>query len=426
MEKKIVVIGGGFAGCAAALEASKSGHRVTLLERADMLMGLGLVGGFMDNNGRYTAAQEIIALGGGELNKAIETITRHKKVEQPGHNHGTYYDATEIEPLFHSILEKAGVEIKVKARVVDVNSSDGLIRSVKTADGEVITGDSFVDATGGTGSQGNCTKYGNGCVMCILRCPTFGPRVSVAAKAGVKERMVQKEDGTFGAMSGACTLSKHSVDPGLVREVEQTGKLVVPLPKNLVKYEKLKMKACQQYTQVEFAENIVVADNGWFKIVVPFFPLEELRQIPGFAKARYEDPLSGGIGNSIRYLAVAPVEPTLQVKGIRNLFAGGEKSGLFVGHQEAMVTGVLAGYNAVRYIQDMEPVTMPATTALGDFLTYSLEQMEQPGGMRKRFTFSGSIYFEHMKERGLYTTDVSAIQKRVEDAGLTGIFNKFN
>ena len=38
-KKKTVVIGGGWAGCAAALTAEKAGADVTLLERTDMLLG---------------------------------------------------------------------------------------------------------------------------------------------------------------------------------------------------------------------------------------------------------------------------------------------------------------------------------------------------------------------------------------------------
>ena len=60
---KIIVIGGGWAGCSAALRARKAGADVTLFEKTDMLLGLGNVGGIMRNNGRYTAAEENIALG---------------------------------------------------------------------------------------------------------------------------------------------------------------------------------------------------------------------------------------------------------------------------------------------------------------------------------------------------------------------------
>ena len=52
----IVVVGGGWSGCAAALSAHKQGAEVLLIERTDMLLGTGLVGGIMRNNGRFTAA----------------------------------------------------------------------------------------------------------------------------------------------------------------------------------------------------------------------------------------------------------------------------------------------------------------------------------------------------------------------------------
>ena len=38
---KVVVIGGGWAGCAAALSAAKQGAEVMLAERTDMLLGTG-------------------------------------------------------------------------------------------------------------------------------------------------------------------------------------------------------------------------------------------------------------------------------------------------------------------------------------------------------------------------------------------------
>ncbi len=53
---KVVIAGGGWAGCAAAIAARKAGAEVVLLERADTLLGTGQVGGIMRNNGRYTAA----------------------------------------------------------------------------------------------------------------------------------------------------------------------------------------------------------------------------------------------------------------------------------------------------------------------------------------------------------------------------------
>ena len=41
---KVVIIGGGWAGCAAAITARKAGAEVVILERTDLLLGLGNVG----------------------------------------------------------------------------------------------------------------------------------------------------------------------------------------------------------------------------------------------------------------------------------------------------------------------------------------------------------------------------------------------
>ncbi|MGA6925937.1 MAG: FAD-dependent oxidoreductase, partial [Desulfosarcina sp.] len=59
---RIIVVGGEWSGCAAALAAIKQGADVTLIERTDMLLGTGLVGGIMRNNGRFTATEELIAM----------------------------------------------------------------------------------------------------------------------------------------------------------------------------------------------------------------------------------------------------------------------------------------------------------------------------------------------------------------------------
>lgn len=84
---RVVIIGGGWAGCAAAITARKAGAEVILFEKTDMLLGLGNVGGIMRNNGRYTAAEELIALGAFELINLTDNLSRHKNIEFPGHKH---------------------------------------------------------------------------------------------------------------------------------------------------------------------------------------------------------------------------------------------------------------------------------------------------------------------------------------------------
>ncbi|MDR7867310.1 MAG: FAD-dependent oxidoreductase [Sporomusaceae bacterium] len=430
MSKKVVVVGGGWAGSAAALAARKAGCEVELFERADMLLGTGLVGGIMRNNGRFPATEEMLAMGGGDLFQIADANARHKNIEFPGHKHANLYDVALIEPAVKKAVEGAGIKVHMHCRVKEIEKDGNRITKV-TAEGHhgepdvAATGDTFVDAAGTAGPQGNCMKYGNGCAMCIYRCPTFGPRFSIAAKAGAPEIMGQKADGTLGAMSGSCKLHKDSLSREIHEQLDRTGVVVVPIPASLRKsMESLGQKACQQYALKEFAENVILLDTGHAKLMSAYYPLDILRQIPGFENARFEDPYSGGIGNSMRYLGMLPRDNALKVEGLDNVFCGGEKAGLLVGHTEAIITGTLAGHNAARAAFGQEPATIPESLACGDAIAFVRTSMQTKEGLTKKYTFSGSVYFEHMKEKNLYTTDVAAIQKRVADAGMTGFFSK--
>ncbi|HHY41284.1 MAG TPA: FAD-dependent oxidoreductase [Thermoanaerobacterales bacterium] len=422
---KVVVVGGGWAGSAAALSAKKAGADVVLLERTDMLLGTGLVGGIMRNNGRFTATEEMIAMGGGELFQVTDSVARHKNIEFPGHKHATLYDVALVEPAVKKVLIDAGVEVHTESRVTDVVADGNKILAVITADGRKFEGDVFIECTGTAGPQGNCTKYGNGCAMCVYRCPSYGPRVSIAAKMGVKEMMAKKADGTYGAMSGSCKLFKESLSQEIVDKLNSTGVAIVPVPEHAKEgSDILTKKACQQYALKEFVDNVILLDTGHAKLMTPFFPLKDLRQIPGFENARYEDPYAGNLGNSIRYLALSPRDNYLRTEGVDNLFCGGEKAGPLVGHTEAICTGTLAGANAVRWAVGKELIQIPTDLAVGDAIAYVKEQMKTEEGISKKYTFSGSVYFERMKQLGLYTTDVNAIKDRVDKAGMTNVFNQ--
>jgi FAD dependent oxidoreductase/Glucose inhibited division protein A len=421
---RVIVVGGGWSGCAASLVARKKGAEVVLIERTDMLLGTGLVGGIMRNNGRYTAAEEMKAMSGGELFDLTDQNSLHRGIDFPGHRHASLYNVAKMEPIVRKLLCEKGVTIETATRITDVEMQDDRIRAVRgkrVKEDIRLEGDVFVDTTGTAGPPANCNKYGNGCAMCILRCHSFGGRVSVAAKAGVKE-MVGERDGRIGAMSGSCKLLKESLAPEIVGTLNSKGVAVIPIPKSRILRGKLAMKCCQQYALPEFEENIVLLDTGHAKLMTPFFPLDALREIPGFEYARYEDPYAGGIGNSIRYVGMAPRDDALKVDGVANLFCAGEKAGLLVGHTEAICTGTLAGYNAVRYIREEKPMVLPTGLATGEAMRFVRTQMREDGILSLKYTFSGSVFFERMEALGLYSTDTEEIEKRVDAAGMSGIY----
>jgi hypothetical protein len=422
---KIVVIGGGWAGCAAAIAAAKQGADVTLLERTDSLLGTGLVGGIFRNNGRYTAAEELVAMGGGEMIAAMDACTTHTNIEFPGHKHASLYNICTIEPEVQRSLAAAGVEVRYQVRIAEVDIDGARIRAVKTHEnkgGIRFEADAFVETTGTSAVVTVCNKYGNACSMCVLRCHTFGTRVGVASRAGVTEISGRKGD-QIGAMSGSCKLLKESLAPHIRDELNSKGVVIVPIPgAGNAADGKVSIKACQQYAQPEYTQNIILLDTGHAKLMTPYFPQAELRRISGFENARFEDPYSGGVSNSIRFVGMAPRDDALKIDGLDNMFCGGEKAGLLVGHTEAIATGVLAGYNAARLALGEELLVLPDTLAIGDAIRHVREQMQTEKGLGLKFTFSGSVYFERMKERGAYTTDIAEIRRRVGAAGMTDVF----
>lgn len=421
---KVVVIGGGWSGVAAAVRAVKSGAEAVILEKTDLLLGLGNVGGIMRNNGRFTATEENIALGAGELFEITDRLSTHKNVDFPGHEHAGFYDVVMVEPEVRRLVHKLGIETRFITRVTDVVKEDGLLTGVKTGTGEVIDGDVFIETTGSTGPMGNCMRYGNGCSMCVLRCPAFGPRVSITEKAGLDDLTACKADGTRGAFSGSCKLEKRSLSRKLQRKLEKDGFVVVPLPKELVNKEKLSKKVCRQYALDSFAENVILIDTGYAKLMTPYFNLEQLRSVEGFENARFADPYAGGKGNSIRYMSVGVRDDYMRACGIDNLFLGGEKSGFFIGHTEAISTGSLAGYNGACHALGKPLLRLPESLAIGDLLAFSNRALEEEDCLDRRFTFAGGEYFERMKDRGLYLTEPKAIKKIVESEGLLNVYNR--
>lgn len=420
---RIIIIGGGWAGCAAAISAKKAGAEVHIYEKTDLLLGLGNVGGIMRNNGRYTASEELIALGGGDLINITDANSRHKGIDFPGHKHASLYDVNRIEGAVRDYIKSLGIVIHMEKRVRDVEFDGHKIKGLYLADDSFVDGDIFIETTGTTGPMGNCLRYGNGCSMCILRCPSFGPRISISERCGVPDIQGERAEDALGAMSGSCKLAKESLSDEINKVLNEKGVVVLKVPTEDVNYGKLDTKVCQQYALKEFAENVVLLDTGHAKLMTTYYPLEKLRKIPGLEHAKYVDPYAGSKGNSMRYLSVAPRTNDMKVQGVDNLFCAGEKSGLFVGHTEAICTGTLAGHNSVRLALGLQLLILPSSIAIGDIISYENEQSKTRDGRKVRYTFAGAGYFKRMQELGLYTLNIKEIKNKVTKLNLDNIFN---
>lgn len=146
-----------------------------------------------------------------------------------------------------------GIEIRFMTRITQVETEpaeapeENRITALRSADGETFEADVYIECTGTTGPMGNCMEFGNGCSMCVLRCPAFGPRVSISEKAGGHDYYGIRGDGTPGAFSGSTKLGERRLSEELQRDSLKPGVAVVPLPHELINRSKLGAKVCRQY-----------------------------------------------------------------------------------------------------------------------------------------------------------------------------------
>ena len=404
----IVVIGGGYAGMAAAVQAARMGARVRLLERSETLLGTGQVGGIFGNNGRRTLELECRCMGADTLWERLDTVRLHGDVDLPDNRHAVLIDVPAAVCKADGWMREAGVQVIYRARAVRVAQQQGRLTGVFDDAGRAFEADAFVDASGSAGPMSVCVREGSGCVMCAMRCPSYGGRVGIGALAGGREHTGERR------ISGSCKLIPESLSPALRRRLQKGAVAVLPLPEPL-DARMLHGKACEQYAGQAFADNLVLLDTGFVKMMAPFVPIERLRQVAGLERAVYADPYAGGHGNSVRLTVWSEREDTLRVPPCDNLLCAGERAGRMVGHTEAIVSGTLAGYNAVRACGQLPLLTLPASLACGALIAHTAQPNEV-------VTAAGGAFFDRMQRQHLYSTDAVEIEQRVRRAGFEGVF----
>ena len=134
-----VVVGGGFAGIAAALAAARGGNRVLLCEREYMLGGLGTAGlitiylPLCDGRGHQVSfgiAEELLKVSiknGWEKEYPREWIEEGTLEERIDHRYRVRYNAQLCAILYEKLLLQAGVELLYGTVVCDAAVEDGRI-----------------------------------------------------------------------------------------------------------------------------------------------------------------------------------------------------------------------------------------------------------------------------------------------------------
>ena len=179
-QKQIIVIGGGAAGMMAALFAARGGAKVNLLERNEKLGKKVYITGkgrcnltnasdmeeFQRNifrNPRFMYAA-FAALDNRGVMSLIEEQGVPLKVEHGNRVFPQSDKASDVIAALRRALEKAGVEVRLNARVTGLLTEDERCTGVTLEGGERLLSDAVVLATGGfsypsTGSTGDGHRF---------------------------------------------------------------------------------------------------------------------------------------------------------------------------------------------------------------------------------------------------------------------------
>lgn len=184
MNKKVIVIGGGAAGCMAAYMAAKNGHSVTLYEKNEKI-GKKI---FITGKGRCNVTNacditdffENIPTNSKFLYSAVYSFTNQDvmdffvnagcplKVERGERVFPVSDHSSDVIAALRRQLAKMSVDVKLNTEVKELMIEEGEITGVILADGQKVKAQAVVVATGGfsyqtTGSTGDGYKWAKEC-----------------------------------------------------------------------------------------------------------------------------------------------------------------------------------------------------------------------------------------------------------------------
>lgn len=144
----VIVVGGGFAGCGAAIAAARGGAKVLLIERLNCLGGAPCtmaVTPFMGNATRMPETGEVKELSRGIIAEIIAEMQAMQSMR------GNIINPEYLKLVLNRMMEKAGVDLLFNSYFIAAQREGNAVKSIQVANKSgVLTfeADYFIDATG--------------------------------------------------------------------------------------------------------------------------------------------------------------------------------------------------------------------------------------------------------------------------------------
>ncbi|KQY32143.1 MULTISPECIES: FAD-dependent oxidoreductase [Nocardia] len=315
-EYDVVVVGGGSAGVAAAVGASRAGARTLLVERGPCLGGAATLRNVLTYCGIYTRSdppQQVVfgiadeVLAGLRAMDAVTPPTRFTSV-------AVVFDPEAVKVVLDKICAEAGVEVHLDSQLVAADRGAGEIMSIRVADHQgvrQISAAAFVDATGEADLatfSGATVRYGNDG---IVQNGTLGVRFGgIAADADIARDTLSAA--IRAAKSGGAPLL---AERGLVARLPVSGDVITYVVDEAYDARDVgQLARAQTHARIQARDYLTAlrAIPGWERAYIvstgPEIGTRESRHVVGTYQLTVDQVRSGARSEDVIALGAWPIE----------------------------------------------------------------------------------------------------------------------
>lgn len=396
----VIVIGGGHAGVEAALASARLNKNTALINLYENKIASMPCNPSVGGPAKGIVVREIDALGG-EMAKAADATALQTKLLNSSRGPGVWAirvqsDKDEYSKYMLSKIKSQDNLDLIAQAVVDLKIEDNKIHGVFLSDGTFLEGKVIILTTGtylqsqilkgedsySSGPNQEITTSGISRALLKNKIELFRFKTGTPARVyrnSVDLSCAQKEPGTDAELAFSfstktftkiedqelCYLihstkeTKKIIENNLHKSAMYSGKVESIGPRYCPSFEDKIVRFPKKETHQIFIEPESKKGDAWYiqglSTSMPTdIQLEMIRSLPGFEKAEVKS-----WAYAIEYDCINPMQlkPTLELKSIDNLFTAGQINGTS-GYEEAAGQGLIAGINAAKKIDNLDPLVL--------------------------------------------------------------------